>query len=313
MLDLYGRNITYLRISVTDRCNYRCRYCMPEKGVQKQSHYDICSFEELLLMARVAARCGVRKIRVTGGEPLVRRGVVDFCRMLKSIDGVEELCVTTNGSLLDSLAGPLKDSGVDRLNISLDTLRPDRFKEITRLGTLEDVINGIEAAERVGFKKIKINMVLLGGVNDDEIPDFVNLTKNNDYEVRFIERMPIGYGAAFASFIPAKRVLEMCPNLKAIESEGVAERYMLPGAKGSVGLITPLSNEFCPGCNRIRITADGILKPCLHSESEIPLRGLDEEALISAIESGILAKPRHHHLKERGLSDTTRNMNQIGG
>lgn len=286
---------------------------MPPQGVAEKSHDDICSFEELRAMAEATVKCGVRKIRVTGGEPLVRRGIVDFCKMLKDIKGVEELCVTTNGSLLPSLAGPLKDSGVDRLNISLDTLKPELFSKITRLGTLADVMDGIRAAESAGFDKIKINCVLLGGINDAEIPDFVNLTRDNNYEVRFIERMPMGVGASFGAFVPASRVLEVCPELEAIASNGVAKRYKIKGYRGNVGLITPLSNEFCSECNRIRITCDGRLKPCLHSDSEIKLAGLEGGALEDAICKGILAKPEHHNLCDDGITGTHRSMNQIGG
>lgn len=286
---------------------------MPPQGVTKQKHTDICSFEELRDMAEAAVKCGVRKIRVTGGEPLVRRGIVDFCKMLKEISGVEELCVTTNGSLLPSLAEALKSSGVDRLNVSLDTLRPERFEQITRLGSLSDVLEGLEAAKAAGFDKIKINCVLLGGVNDDEIANFVNLTRENDYQVRFIERMPMGFGASFGSFVPASRVLEVCPELEELSVEGVAKRYKVKGYKGEVGLITPLSNEFCPACNRIRITCDGRLKPCLHSDSEILLRNLHGQELEDAICRGILAKPEHHHLNIDGVTQTHRAMNQIGG
>jgi len=317
MLDLCGRQITYLRISVTDKCNYRCCYCMPPQGVVRQTHGDICSFEELVAMAKAAVKCGVRKIRVTGGEPLVRRGIVDFCKMLKDIPGVQELCITTNGSLLSSLAGPLKESGVDRLNVSLDTLQPKRFSQITRLGTLDDVLNGLKTAQEVGFDKIKINCVLLGGVNDDEIVDFVNLTRDRNYQVRFIERMPMGFGSTFGTFVPASRVLEVCPNLEEISNElpidGVAKRYRAKGYIGEIGLITPLSNEFCYQCNRIRITCDGRLKPCLHSDTEISLRNLDSKALEDAICKGILAKPEHHRLCDDGITQTHRAMNQIGG
>ena len=286
---------------------------MPPEGVAKQEHNEICSFEELCAMVEATVKCGVSKIRVTGGEPLVRRGIITFCRMLKTIDGVSELCLTTNGSLLGSMASDLKAAGVDRLNISLDTLRPERFSEITRLGSLTDVLSGIKAAEDAGFENIKINCVLLGGINDDEISDFVELTKDKPYEVRFIERMPIGLCASFGSFVPASRVLEVCPSLKPVVSSGVAKRYKIKGYKGSVGLITPLSNEFCPQCNRLRITADGKLKPCLHSDVEIPLRGLSGAQLEEAICRGILAKPEHHHLKEEGFTQSHRAMNQIGG
>ena len=286
---------------------------MPPKGISKQEHSEICSFEELCAMAEAAVKCGVTKLRVTGGEPLVRRGIVSFCKMLKDISGVKELCLTTNGSLLPLLAFDLKAAGVDRLNISLDTLRPERFSQITRLGTLSDVLSGIKAAEDAGFENLKINCVLLGGINDDEISDFVAMIKNKPYEVRFIERMPIGLCASFGSFVPASKVLEVCPFLEPVSSDGVAKRYKINGYKGSVGLITPLSNEFCPQCNRLRITADGKLKPCLHSDMELPLRSLTGQALEDAICRGILAKPEHHHLKEEGFTQSHRAMNQIGG
>lgn len=313
MLDLRGRQITYLRISVTDKCNYRCCYCMPPEGIERHSHLDICSFEELRDIAAVCVALGVRKIRVTGGEPLVRRGIVDFSRMLKEIPGVEELCITTNGSLLSEYAAQLKKVGVDRLNVSLDTLRPERFNMITRLGKLNDVLDGLKAAEDAGFERIKINCVLLGGINDDEIPAFVDLTRDKDYEVRFIERMPIGFGSSFGSFVPATRVLEAAPQLEETGVDGVARRYKIKGYKGSVGLITPLSNEFCSECNRIRLTSDGRLKPCLHSESEISLRGLKGKELEDAVKSAILSKPEHHHLVEKGVSESHRSMNEIGG
>ena len=313
MLDSFAREITYLRISITDRCNYRCRYCMPEEGVEKRAHGDICSLEELRDMAAAAVRCGVKKIRVTGGEPLVRRGAVDFCRMLAEIPGVEELCLTTNGSLIAEQAATLREAGVTHLNISLDTLREDRFHAITRLGTLSDVLHGLESAERAGFEKIKLNCVLLGGVNDDEIADFAALTRAHDWQVRFIERMPMGCGRDFGAYLPAQAVLERCPELEAISHDGVAACYRLPDAKGTVGLIAPMSHAFCAECSRIRITADGKLKPCLHSDAEITLRGLSGEELEQAIRRGILMKPERHHMDETGVTETHRGMFAIGG
>ena len=312
MLDTCGRQITYLRISVTDRCNYRCRYCMPAGGVEKCAHSEVCSLEELCAMARSAVKCGVQKIRVTGGEPLVRRGIVDFCRMLAEIDGVKELCLTTNGALLPQLAAPLKAAGVDRLNISLDTLRPDRFAHITRCGALGDVLRGIEAAEAAGFEELKLNCVLLGGVNDDEIADFVELTREKPWQIRFIERMPLGVCADWGAYLPARAVPERCPELEPVGTEGVAAVYRLPGGAGTVGLITPMSHDFCGECSRIRITADGRLKPCLHSRAEISLRGLEGVALEDAIRDGIRAKPLRHPLHD-GATETPRAMYQIGG
>ena len=313
MLDGFARSITYLRISITDRCNYRCRYCMPEEGVEKRAHGDFCSLEELRDMAAAAVRCGVKKIRVTGGEPLVRRGAVDFCRMLSEIPGVEELCVTTNGSLLKEVARPLRDAGVTHLNISLDTLNEERFRAITRLGTLQDTLDGIEAAERAGFAKIKLNCVLLGGVNDDEITDFVALTREHPWQVRFIERMPMGCGKDFGTYLPSQAVLDCCPELEPISHDGVAACYRLPDAKGTVGLIAPMSHAFCAECSRIRITADGKLKPCLHSDVEIALRGISGEELEQAIRRGILMKPERHHMDETGVTETHRGMFAIGG
>lgn len=315
MLDACGRTITYLRISVTDRCNYRCRYCMPAEGVEKRAHEDVCSLEELCAIAEAAVACGVRKIRVTGGEPLLRRGIVEFCRMLKAIDGVEELCLTTNGSLLPALAAPLRGAGVDRLNISLDTLRPERYREITRTGELENVLRGIEAAERAGFENIKLNCVLLGGMNDDEIGDFVRLTAKKPWQVRFIELMPMGVCAAWPPerFLPAQEVLSRVPELRPAGRSGVAQLYRLPGAAGMVGLIEPMSCAFCADCTRIRITADGKLKPCLHSDAELALRGLSGAELEAAIRQGILMKPARHRMDETGVTETHRGMFAIGG
>ena len=314
MLDAYGRAITYLRISVTDRCNLRCAYCMPPEGVDKQDHGDILTFEEIEEIAHAAVDLGVKKIRVTGGEPLVRRGLPDLCRMLRAIPGVEELCLTTNGSLLPQMAAPLREAGVDRLNISLDTLRPDRFTAMTRLGTLQDVQAGIRAAEAAGFHDLKFDTVLIGGFNDDEIGDFVDLSREHPWEMRFIELMPMGPCAGWdkSCFLPAGTVLDRVPELEPIQAQGVARRYKLPGAKGTVGLISPVSRDFCGSCRRIRVTADGRLKGCLHSREEIPLRGLHGRELEDAIRQGILHKPERHHLTER-KSDTPRNMNQIGG
>ena len=235
MLDSFAREITYLRISITDRCNYRCRYCMPEEGVEKRAHGDICSLEELRDMAAAAVRCGVKKIRVTGGEPLVRRGAVDFCRMLSEIPGVEELCLTTNGSLLAEQAAALREVGVTRLNVSLDTLKEERFRAITRAGTLSDVLRGLESAERAGFEKIKLNCVLLGGVNDDEIADFAALTRAHDWQVRFIERMPMGCGRDFGAYLPAQTVLERCPELEPVSQTAWPRAAASPARRGQSG------------------------------------------------------------------------------
>ena len=315
MTDQFGRTIDYMRISVTDLCNFRCIYCMEPEGVKKCEHREMLTLEQIAEVAAAAAACGIRKLRLTGGEPLVRKGIVELCRMLKSIDGITELTVTTNGSLLPNLAAPLKDAGVDRLNISLDTLDAEKFRNITRCGTLDTVLRGLEAAERAGFVNTKLDTVLLGGVNTDEIAALAELTRTRAISVRFIELMPMGVCAAMPRerFVSADCVLETLPGLIPLAPEGVAERYRLPDAVGAVGLIRAMSNRFCASCNRIRLTADGKLKPCLHSEAEISVRGLHGEALKESVEQAIQAKPPHHLLNEQGKSGAGRAMYQIGG
>ncbi|MBD5160938.1 MAG: GTP 3',8-cyclase MoaA [Oscillibacter sp.] len=312
MKDACAREITYLRLSVTDLCDLRCRYCMPAEGVDKRPHGEICSVEELVEIARQAVSLGVRKVRLTGGEPLVRRGILEICRGVAALEGVEELCLTTNGTALARLAVPLREAGVTRLNVSLDTLRPDRFAHMTRVGRLEDVLAGLEAARGAGFAGTKVNVVLMKGFNEDEIADFVDLTRRYPLEVRFIELMPIGEGIR-EDFLPASAVLEAVPELEPADVSGVTRRYRVPGGAGRVGLIEPMSHRFCAACDRIRVTADGRLKPCLHSDREIPLRGLAGEALRQAILEGVAAKPPRHYMVETGRSDAARNMNQIGG
>ena len=312
MKDNCQREITYLRLSVTDLCNLRCRYCMPAEGVAKKQHSEICSVEELVEMAAAAAGCGVTKVRLTGGEPLVRREIVDICRGVAALPGVREVDMTTNGILLPELARPLREAGLHRLNVSLDTLRPDRYAHMTRLGRLEDTLAGLQAAVDAGFTGTKLNVVLMAGFNDDEIEDFVALTAEYPLEVRFIELMPMGQADA-GVYLPGDTVLERCRSLVPAEPSGVARRWRLPGGKGLVGLIEPMSHRFCDSCDRIRITADGRLKPCLHSSQEIILRGLHGEELRQAVREGIAAKPERHHMAEEGRSQTARNMNEIGG
>lgn len=277
-------------------------------------HRDMLTLEELVEVAAACVDCGVRKIRLTGGEPLVRLGIVELCRQLRTLPGLEELCLTTNGSLLPDLATPLRAAGVDRLNISLDTLRPERFAQMTRRGQLSDVLSGVRAAEAAGFHNLKFDIVLIGGFNDDEIADFAALTRDHPWEMRFIELMPMGPCAAWdrTCFLSADTVLSRLPELEPLEAQGVARRYRIPGAEGTIGLISPVSHDFCAQCRRIRVTADGKLKGCLHSAEELPLRGLHGPELEDAIRQGILHKPERHHLAER-RSDTPRNMNQIGG
>lgn len=318
MKDTFEREITYLRISLTDLCNLRCVYCMPPEGVRKQAHDQILSLEEIGEIARAAVELGVKKIRLTGGEPLVRRGVLSLCRELRRIPRLQELTLTTNGLLLPGMAAELKAAGVDRVNVSLDTLDPEKYRRITRGGCLEDALAGIQAARDAGLTPLKLNCVLIGGFNDDEIPALAALTERAPVEVRFIELMPIGDTAGFGpdAYLPCEAVLERLPRLEpaAGERTGVAERFRLPRAAGTVGLIRPLSRCFCAQCDRIRLTADGYLKPCLHSREEISVRGLHGPDLRRRLEQAIRHKPEQHgQLSASARSESARGMNRIGG
>lgn len=315
MKDRYGRTIKYLRLSVTDLCNCRCVYCMGENGVPRLPHSAILSFEEIEEIVRAAVSLGVTKVRLTGGEPLVRRGIDELVRRLRGIEGVEELAMTTNGARLAEYAEALKEAGLDRLNVSLDTLDPEKFRRITRIGGLRDTLDGLDAARRAGFERIKLNTVLMGGVNDDEIAEIAALAKDGAFDVRFIELMPIGECTDWdrRRFLPAERVLEYLPKGERVPSDGVAELWRPAGFRGTVGLIRPLSHRFCADCDRIRVTADGCLKPCLHSAREIPLRGKHGEALVRTIAEGMQTKPREHHMADGHASESRRGMNRIGG
>ena len=317
MIDTYGRQITYLRLSVTELCNLRCRYCMPEDGVCKKRHEQMLTQEEMVTAIRAAAALGITKLRITGGEPLVKANIVELCREAAAVDGIREVCLTTNGTLLPKLAAPLREAGVNRLNISLDTMDADRFRYITRVGELSDAVRGIEAALDCCFDKVKINTVLIGGFNDVEIAALADLTRHWPVDVRFIELMPMYDSGDFGpdAFIPYTVVTEKLPELEPLPADGsVAKLYHLPGALGNIGLISPVSAHFCAECNRIRITADGKIKPCLHSSDEISVKGLDYDGMLETIRSAILSKPRWHgQLSYSERSRANRNMNQIGG
>lgn len=315
MKDRCGRTIKYLRLSVTDLCNCRCIYCMGENGVPRLPHSAILSFEEIEEIVRAAVSLGVTKVRLTGGEPLVRRGIVELVRRLRSIEGISELTMTTNGTRLAEYAEKLRETGLDRLNVSLDTLDPEKYRRLTRIGSLSDTLRGLDAARQAGFRNIKLNTVLMGGINDDEIPEIAALAKDGAFDVRFIELMPIGECADWdrSRFIPAERVLDCLPKAARVPSDGVAELWRPEGFRGTVGLIRPLSHRFCADCDRIRVTADGFLKPCLHSSREIPLRGKHGEELVRAIAEGMQGKPREHHMADGHASDSRRGMNRIGG
>ena len=317
MIDRLGRNITYLRISVTDKCNLRCRYCMPEEGVCRKNHADMLNEEEIIAVVEAAAELGVTKLRITGGEPLVKKNIVSICRRAAAVPGIREVCLTTNGLLLPALAKPLRDAGVKRLNLSLDTLKPEKYAHITRTGTLADFWDGLEAAYAAGFEKIKINSVLIGGFNDDEIEELAHLTMDYPLDLRFIELMPMYDSGDFGpeAYVPGARVLEKLPRAVPVPRDGgVAKLYRLPGARGNIGLISPVSAHFCGECNRLRLTADGKLKPCLHSAEEYCIKGLGRDEIKAALERAIWNKPAWHgELDALHRSRAGRNMNEIGG
>ncbi|MHB8134064.1 MAG: GTP 3',8-cyclase MoaA [Anaerolineaceae bacterium] len=326
--DLYGRNVDYLRISVTDRCNYRCVYCMPAVGVEFQPHEFIMRYEEIIQVVKAAIQFGVRKVRITGGEPLVRPGIVDFVSMLRALPEIEDISMTTNGSLLTKYVADLKSAGLSRLNVSLDTLKPDLFSKITRGGDIKKVWEGIQKAQEVGLSPVKINAVVVHGLNDYVINDFAKLTIDHPWHVRFIELMPVRnqvpWGEGFPDpkdgYFSTTQMMDRLSNLGLVPAEewvgnGPAKIYQIPGAKGFVGFISPLEEEhFCKRCNRMRLTADGNLRPCLMSDYEIPIladmrAGKDITALY---EQAILLKPKKHELLLHH-EPVKRTMMQIGG
>lgn len=337
--DSFNRPINYLRISVTDRCNFRCIYCMPPTGVAPCSHADILTYEEIELVTRAAADLGFSKIRLTGGEPLVRLGLVSLVGKLASIPGVDDLALSTNGALLAKYATPLKEAGLRRVNISLDTMRPERFPLFTRTDKLSDVMTGIEAAEAVGLKPIKINTVAMRGMNDDELVEMAARTLDRDWHIRFIEFMPIGMSYSWAQkYISTTEIRERLSVLGPLEpwpegstepstgdidqdgqgsTAGPARYYRFPGAAGTIGFISAISEHFCGLCNRLRLTADGRLRPCLMWDKEIDLRallrqGASQDEVREVILKTTLEKPWRHHLSE-GKAPHGRTMSEIGG
>lgn len=319
MIDRNGRNIDYLRISLTDRCNLRCIYCMPEEGVEKKSHRDILRFEQIIKIVKSASLLGIKKIRYTGGEPLVLKDICSLISETAKIEEIKDISITTNGILLEELAEELKNSGLTRVNISLDTLKEDKFKSVTRGGDLNKVLKGIQKCISIGLTPVKINTVLMKGINDDEISDFINLTRELPVEIRFIELMPIGQGERLYrdGFISSDEILSRHPQLIPLESDksSTATLYKIKEAKGKVGFISPLSCKFCSQCNRIRLTSVGTIKPCLHSAGEINLRSyLDNEILLTSIlKEAIYSKPEQHHLEDDSKSESKKEMYQIGG
>lgn len=316
MIDKLGRNVHYMRVSVTELCNLRCRYCMPEDGISKKDHCQMLTEDELIDAIRAAASLDIDKLRITGGEPLVKKNILSICRRVSQIEGIREVCLTTNGLLLPGLAKPLREAGVRRLNLSLDTLSPEKYRHMTRRGELSDFFRGLDAALDAGFDKIKINAVLIGGFNEDEIPALAGLTQQYPVDVRFIELMPMYDSGDFGpeAYLSQQAVLDALPELETVGGDGVAKLYRLPGGQGNIGLISPISDHFCDICSRIRLTADGKLKPCLHREAEYSIKGKTYEEMVAIMEQVIYNKPTWHgKLDACHRSRAGRNMNEIGG
>lgn len=323
MQDQFKRQIEYLRISVTDRCNLRCQYCMPPEGIQWIPHESILSFEEILRLMRISTQFGFRRFRITGGEPLVRKGILEFLKEAAQISGVEDLMLTTNGILLPEMAFDLKKTGVKRVNISLDTLDAERFREITRGGDVRKVIQGVFRSLEAGLEPVKINVVVVRSSNFQELPQFLELARNYPLHIRFIELMPIGASSErrddFVPIAEMKDVLGLKEDMvtQAIQGGGPAEYYQPEGFQGSIGFISAISRHFCSTCNRVRLTADGKLRPCLHSSYEIDLRialrsGQSDEEIADRFASAVWQKPAQHHMQDEAWNDV-RMMSQIGG
>ncbi len=333
LIDSYGRQIIYFRISLTDRCNLRCIYCSPsERDFCFIKHQNILRFEEILEIARVAADMGTTKIRLTGGEPLVRKGTIDFIKQLNQIELLEDISMTTNGYYLTDVATSLKSAGLNRVNISLDSLQKEKFKKITGFDGLKKVLQGIDASLQVGLTPVKINIVLLKGINDDEVEDFIRLTINKPLHIRFIELMPTNNKLTQINqghFISAQSIKEKMqikfPDLKTASMDrgyGPAIYYQLPGAKGMFGFISAVSQHFCARCNRIRLTAEGKLRPCLFSSREVDIkeklrqipsnqRRLRRELIRRCLEEAVHIKPLQHHIGHKNISEF--DMSKIGG
>lgn len=330
LTDKHGRKHDYIRISVTDRCNLRCVYCMPEEGMEFEPEENLLRSEEIREVVRVLAGMGIRKVRLTGGEPLLRKDLPELVAMLAAIPGIEDIGLTTNGMFLEKKAEALRLAGLNRVNISLDSLREDRFRLITRGGDIKRVLSSVDAALQAGLDPVKLNVVLIKGVNDDEIADFLKLTLTRRLNVRFIEYMPIGHSGKDwrSGYLPLEQVLRQAEAMgltvesaEEIAGNGPAENYRIQGAEGTFGLIHPVSDHFCQACNRLRLTADGNIKPCLYWSDEFNVRTSigDDEALLQLIKKALATKPENHEMalamSETGASHTptARRMSQIGG
>ncbi len=326
MRDTFGRRIEYLRISVTDKCNLRCVYCMPEDGLPWLKRSEILNYEEIATIVRAMAEMGLRRVRVTGGEPLVRRDVITLIRELNEIPGIDDIALSTNAVLLAPIAQELRDAGVRRVNISLDSLRPDRIDAIARRpGAHTAILEGLDAAERVGFEPIKINTVVMRGRNDDELEAFARITLDRPWHVRFIEVMPVGENLDVSAeeFVSALEMLETVQRIGQLEpvpgppGNGPATYFRFPEARGTVGVITPMSHNYCDRCNRMRLTANGKLRPCLFGSIETDLRGplRRREPLRPLIEETLRIKPERHSLVQGSAqgSGGLLALSQVGG
>ncbi len=327
LIDTHKRKIEYLRISVTDRCNLRCLYCMPAEGVDLAPPDSILRYEEILRVARLAVEHGVTRIRVTGGEPLVRKGIVGFIKELSRLKGLKDISLTTNGVVLKDFAAPLKEAGLTRVNVSLDSLKRERFTKVTRGDKLTAVLAGLDEAQRVGLTPVKINMVAIQGFNDDEIVDFARISLKRPYHVRFIEYMPFNTEEGWdrekcISADKIKAIIEADLHLEPIEERGPgagpARRFKITGAPGELGFISPVTQHFCGECNRLRLTADGKIRACLFSDTEVDLRealrdGSDDKAIEDLLFHAVMEKPAGHHINENIFKRCARTMSLIGG
>lgn len=373
LIDPFNRKIDYLRVSVTDRCNFRCIYCMPEDGITVAPRESILTYEEIERIVGVAASLGMYRIRITGGEPLVRRDIVELVQKVAATPGIQETTLTTNGMLLAQYAQDLAQAGLQRVNVSLDTLQPDRFQRIARRGNLEAVLSGIDAAYKAGLRPLKLNMVVMRNINDDEITDFAELVRRHPYDIRYIEMMPINWSDGEVSpfltdgllkrngsqaspypnsnaptirllckqpesnpplgmldaaqlrrlFVPAKEIRERIESRyglltsATIRTNGPARSFRYAGAAGTISFISQITNDNCLECNRLRLTADGFLRPCLMANGEVNLReplrsGATDEELADLFRTVVFHKPKEHYVEE-GMLPVGRNMNQIGG
>ena len=325
LVDRFDRTINYLRISVTDRCNLRCVYCMPPFGERKLRHKEILRYEEFLRIVRIAIKLGINKVRLTGGELLVRKGIQEFVPMLAALNGLDDVSLTTNGVYLKDHLDMLKAAGIKRINVSIDSLDRAKFKRITRFDYFTRVWEGIEKARDMGFHPIKLNVVMMKGINDNEVLDFGRLASEQPYHLRFIECMPVGLQANSLAFIPNSDIEKTLVNefgplipVSSGQNDGPATRYRFDGGKGEIGFISPISHSFCQDCNRLRLTANGLLLPCLLSDRELDIkdplrRGCLDEELIEIFLEAVKSKPKCHPLSLDNHRKVYRKMCSIGG